>query len=424
MHDYRWTADTGDLVIRVADNCADLEETWRRLQAVSACTAFQTFEWVSALLETVGRVQGVEPRIVLVGDGSGRPLMLLPFALRKTRGLHLLEFIDFKVSDYNAPIIRREFARTLTAQTFERLWHQILAAVGAVDAVRFEKMPAKIDDVPNPMSFLSCVQEEQSHYARLDGTYEKYLAGRSTNARQGTLRKRRKLAKQGGLTFLHATNGQDADRLVEAMIRQKSRRYRSTGVADLFDDRSYADFYRTIAQRDFGGLIHVSGLMLDDRPVGTVFGTEFRGRLCLLMPTFDADFSYFSPGRMLILDLIHWCYAQKISVLDFTWGDEEYKCGWTNDSLPLYTHCRGLTWRGHFWARSTRAKVVGYRFAKRQLQRSGPLFAAAKKLRTLIRSLQRHGRPDTLPSWESAGARVRPLTDSAPDNAAVRTDDG
>src|SRR5688572_4098107 len=92
---------------------SEIEPQWRKAQEYCDCYGFQTFEWLSTWHETIGAAERIEPRIVHVADACGNTLMLLPLAIQQRFGLSFLTFLGGVVTDYNAPIIRADFAASL-----------------------------------------------------------------------------------------------------------------------------------------------------------------------------------------------------------------------------------------------------------------------------------------------------------------------
>jgi CelD/BcsL family acetyltransferase involved in cellulose biosynthesis len=91
-----------NLKIEVFRSHEPLRTVWTALQDAACSTAFQTYSWISLLLDKVGNALSATPAIVLVSSESGTPLMLIPLAERRHGPMRVLEFVDFGISDYNA----------------------------------------------------------------------------------------------------------------------------------------------------------------------------------------------------------------------------------------------------------------------------------------------------------------------------------
>src|SRR5262245_126470 len=79
-----------------ADYCA--------LHANSDATVFQSPAWLDALHRDVAPSFGAVQAAVTVGDQDGRLMMLLPLVRRSQHGATVLEFADFGLCDYHAPV--------------------------------------------------------------------------------------------------------------------------------------------------------------------------------------------------------------------------------------------------------------------------------------------------------------------------------
>jgi CelD/BcsL family acetyltransferase involved in cellulose biosynthesis len=337
--------------IHVFNRCEQIRPVWLQLQDTACGYAFQSFAWISALLETHGTGNGTRPALVLVTTSSGDPLMLTPLMVRARHGIQILEFIDFGLADYNAPLIDAEFARALDADGFRALWSRILETVGPVDAAVLDKIPARIGQVDNPFLYLGhepCAMSMQLH---ISGSFDAYFQARSANLRADTRAKLRRLSRLNPVSFEIIREREKASQVLETMLAQKSRRYRDTGATDHTLNPARRRFYETICAREAdGGLVQVSTLMVGEGAgavaVATHVGMVHRGRFYMLMLASDyGDYARYSPGRLMLCEMIRWSFEQGLEVFDFTVGDESYKVGWTNAEVPLYTHRQSFTIR-------------------------------------------------------------------------------
>ena len=107
--------------ITVYTTLADAERVWRAAVAACACYVFQTFEWTSVWMNTIGSAQRVAACVVDVAAADGRTLMLLPLGIYQTRYFTSLQFLGGDATDYNAPVIDRAFASEISAVGFAKL---------------------------------------------------------------------------------------------------------------------------------------------------------------------------------------------------------------------------------------------------------------------------------------------------------------
>ena len=131
------------------------------------------------------------------------------------------------------------------------------------------------------------------------------------------------------------------------MIKQKSRRYIETGSWDMLSIKEYKNFYLNL-ERKLGelGNIHVSYLSLDKKIIATHWGILDRKNSILfyLMPSHDnIKWSKYSPGRLLMIELLKWCEQNKIKILDMTSGNELYKIVWSNKNMTIHNFLDSIT---------------------------------------------------------------------------------
>jgi CelD/BcsL family acetyltransferase involved in cellulose biosynthesis len=332
------------LKIEVFRSHEPLRAVWTALQDEACCTAFQTYNWMSLLLDTVGKALSATPAIVLVSSGRGIPLMLLPFAERQQGFVRVLEFIDFGLSDYNAPVIRREFAADLARRDFSPIWRQILDCIGTADAVDLRKMPPAVEGAPNPLTRLICQPDMVAFNCRLSSDFTEYIKARGGHMNGELRRTRRKLEAMGPVELKVATDAQAAAAMMKATIEYKSAWCRATGSPDQISKPAYADFYHAVARQQVGSMAHTSALMVGDRMIAGNFGLVWRGRFYGLIQSSDFEnYRSYSPGNHLLVEVIRWCCENGVSVFDFSIGSESYKGRWADDEEQLYQYRQAVS---------------------------------------------------------------------------------
>ena len=194
-----------------------------------------------------------------------------------------------------------------------------------------------------------------------------------------TRRKRKRLSELGNLRFIIAENKSEIGKITNTTIKQKSRRYRETGVFDIFKIKEYRNFYRKLNQ-DLGflGKVHVSALYLDEKIISTHWGFISSDCFYYIMPTYEGEsFIKFSPGRLLLENLIKWSIEKGIRVFDFTIRNEDYKYRWGNYVITLSESVNPVTIKGVIYSLFLKLK---YKIKKMTLVAN-----IAKKIYNLIR---------------------------------------
>ena len=334
--------------ISVYRSVSGCETVWRQAVAGGACFAFQCFEWLAAFEETIGAAEGVEPLLVHVADRAGRTLLFLPLCLERQGRLRMVTFLGGAVTDYGAPIIDPQFAATVTPREMARLLAAAVSLAPRADLVWLRRMPRSIEGVRNPLAELPGARHNENGHALLlpdapDGFR------RSSNNR----RKRRQLAQLGPLEFRNPpASSPEAAAILAVLARQKSRRWLETVRWDMFAKPGYLAFYERLSSAGLDSAeVHVSALAVGDTVIAAHWGVVFRGRFYFLLIGREAGaWDRYSPGRLLIEELIGWCAREGgIGVFDLTAGEEGYKREWTDHSLPLFEYLAPLSAAGRWF---------------------------------------------------------------------------
>ena len=319
-----------------------VEARWREAWPRMAATAFQSFDWVRIWYETLGRRQGWKPCIgeLRADSPDGPTVLLLPLGFRREGLLRVMGFLGAELLDYQAPLIDPDFARAVTPAHAARMWRGLIDILPSVDVVRTRRMPETIGGVTNPFANVPGARHtEFAHAAMLPATFADYAAERDSGLLANTRRKMRRLSEAGTVRLVTRVETPADYRLaMDAMVEQKSARWRATGAVDAFALPGYREFFERLATEPLQGVTSVASvLLLDEKPLATHWGMQMGGVLYWLMPSYDTAHARFSPGRLLMEALLRRCIEDGLSEFDFTAGDEGYKQQWANRDLRLFS---------------------------------------------------------------------------------------
>jgi CelD/BcsL family acetyltransferase involved in cellulose biosynthesis len=237
------------------------------------------------------------------------------------------------------------------------LWKRIVKALPGFDVANLEKIPDTIGGQPNPLRAVAAEPQAFSGYAlRLAGTWAEIA--RSLPRGQDSRRKRRRLQDVGVVTFRIARSAAEIDQFLEALVRQKRRRYLETRGLDGLARPGYLDYLRqSTLQLSGSGRVQLSALFCGDVIVAAHWGIVAADRFYYLMPSFEAgDWLKFSPGRLIVEDLLEWCAGEHIRLFDFGVGDEPYKTEFSADRIPLWHGLHARTPVGSAYAAIRRGR--------------------------------------------------------------------
>jgi CelD/BcsL family acetyltransferase involved in cellulose biosynthesis len=168
---------------------------------------------------------------------------------------------------------------------------------------------------------------QRSPMIELADGYEQYVArvrARSKDVLTQVARRRRKLGREvGEVTFEWQTTDRDA---LDALVAWKSAQYRETGVWDRFAEPWIVDVVRTLAatsDAELTGLL--STLRAADELVAAHFGLLGHDRIAWWFPAYDTKFAAYSPGLILLLDLVADAATRGVPLIDLGRGEHHYK---------------------------------------------------------------------------------------------------
>ena len=117
---------------------------------------------------------------------------------------------------------------------------------------------------------------------------------------------------------------------------------------------------------------------MNDEIVATHWGAVYQNRFYYLMPTItNGPLRSYSPGRLLLEDLVEWSIAQRLSLFDVTIGGAEYKRDWCDGEMALFEHLRIATPFGF--------PYLGYIRLRRRVRKSSRVWNVVKFLYSGLR---------------------------------------
>lgn len=75
----------------------------------------------------------------------------------------------------------------------------------------------------------------------------------------------------------------------------------------------------------------------DTSPIAISLSYHFRNVMFAAVTSFDNTFYHYSLGRQMFVEQLHWCYQNKIDLLDTGWGEFDYKMKFSNAVYQYHT---------------------------------------------------------------------------------------
>lgn len=150
--------------------------------------------------------------------------------------------------------------------------------------------------------------------------YEAWVKGRAGSHSGDPKRARRRIERElGPLQFVLDDRRPEA---FDATVRWKSSQYLATGLPDMFAARANVTLFRELHAR---GVLQVSALWAGTTLMATHFGAHTDRRLAWWVPAYEPALGKYSPGKLLLEELMKASHAAGDLEFDFLIGEEAYK---------------------------------------------------------------------------------------------------
>jgi CelD/BcsL family acetyltransferase involved in cellulose biosynthesis len=367
--------------IDVIGDFAGAEATWRAMEnAQHSCTPYQRFDFVSAWQRNVGAREGLTPFIVIAYDGERRPLMLLPLAVRHAYGARCASFMGGKHSTFNMALWDKEFAATATRAELDGLI-AALAARHEADVLALHQQPLRWRDLPNPIALLA--HQPSANDCPLlkmePGAAPATLLSKSF--RQRLKGKERKLQPLPGYRYHVAGTDADVTRLLDWFFRIKPLRMAEQKLPDVFAEPGIEDFIRNACAAPVVGgnrVIDIHALECDEEVIAIFAGVADGYRFSMMFNTYTmSPNSKYSPGLILMRNIIDHYAGQDYRALDLGIGSDDYKRMFCKDDEPIFDSFIALSQRGKLAA----GVMSALNRTKRMVKHNPALLEMAQKLR-------------------------------------------
>lgn len=371
---------TVDVVCRLDE----AEPVWRELESRHAShTPYQRFDFLAAWQRHVGEREGAATLVAIARDAERRPLALLPLACFRNYGVNVAGFMGGKHSTFNMPLWDRDFAAAATEADMSALIAGI-ADHGHADVLALYQQPMSWRELKNPLALLShqpCVNDcpvllmepgaEPS--VRISNSFRRRLKG-----------KERKLQPAPARSYM-ATEDSDITRLLDWFFQVKPLRMAEQKLPNVFADPGVEEFVRAACLARLGGggrAIDIYVLECDAEIIAIFAGVADGHRFSMMFNTYTMSANAkFSPGLILMRDIIDHYAKADYRALDLGIGSDDYKRLFCKNDEPIFDSFIALTMRGRMAA----SALSGLNRTKRMVKQNPALLDMAQKLRGALR---------------------------------------
>ncbi len=320
------------LQIEVVDDPAPLPGFalgWTALAAADAATPFQTCPWHLAWWELVGRHEpDAKPHFVMFYK-SGRLCALAPLAIWQVEDGPVVRFSSDPWADYHDLLVDR--AQVSPQAVYTALQEHLREGLAASRWTRVELLELP---VWSPLTAFLTALPATAPTARMDpgtvcprldladpASYQRATAKREYEVKQ------RRLERRGRLECRHHTHqGHIAERMPEFMAMHLRQWLGRPDCGLTFDRPDMIRFYEgCVPLLGAAGLLLLSELLLDGRPIAYYFGFLHRRTFWGYRTTYDTSLRKHSPGGVLHHLMFRHLWEQGYETFDFMRTDHPYK---------------------------------------------------------------------------------------------------
>ena len=327
-----------DLKIKIYKSFdSTLKKEWDEFEINSENYCFQNFYWLNNWYDKYKINQLIKPFVIIVYKNE-KVISILPFVIHKLKFIRILKWMGGEHSDYMGGLFSKKF--DLEKKEFIFLWKMIKKELPYFDIFHFYNQPEQIGNIENPfIKYLDSVKTGYSSGVKIENNFENYIQNNlKKKFLSDTKRSFNHLASKGNLKFkiYNNKNIKEKTDFIEKILEQKILRLRHLKIKNNFTEnikKFYTEFNNDLFKY---GYLHLSSLELDGKILASHWGIVYKDVFYYLLPSITKnDLMKFSPGRLLLYNLIKWGYENKIKKFDLTLGEESYKKEWTNSKINL-----------------------------------------------------------------------------------------
>ena len=186
--------------------------------------------------------------------------------------------------------------------------------------------------------------------------------------------RQRKLEREGSLLFRSVTGGPSLDRDLDEFLKLEAAGWKGRSGTAILSQRSTERLYREFAHAAAKeGWLRLNLLELDGTLIAGSYDCMFAQTGYLLKTTFSESHGRFSPGLVLLGEVLQAGIEEDIRGYDFLGDADIYKTRWTSEVRPrmqIFAY-RGLARPGYVYRKTLRPMLKSARDRLNRSPRSG-----------------------------------------------------
>lgn len=351
-------------IVTSADRFRDLAAAWATLWRPADGSVFQSHAWISAWHGTLPPDSGQRLNVALAWR-DGVLVGAMPLAIRRHRGLRVLEWAAKACSDYCDVLVAPGEHRDALAR---QLWEAVRNAGGFDLAYLSHIAPEAAasslaaDGSGEAAPLCWGRRSETSLRVRTAGPPggEAWFETLSKKARQNYRRGHKALAESGTATFRLLEPYEPLGPVLDRMVALKRDWLSRTGQSSALVADGAGILEALVGALARTGRLRVFVLECNGELVAGSVNFAEHGRLMAFFAAYDPAYERASPGMLIMVDYVKWAFDRGLGEIDFLCGAEEYKRRFCTAEVELRSAVAALTLAGHAALLADRAaEVIG-----------------------------------------------------------------
>jgi CelD/BcsL family acetyltransferase involved in cellulose biosynthesis len=365
--------------VDIVTDLAQAEPAWRALEdEAQFCTPYQRFDLLGPWQSLVGARENSTPLIVIAYDAERRPLVLMPLALMREHGMRVARFMGGKHTTFNMALWDKDFAREVSGDDLAELL-AALRAKNVADVLALTQQLRHWHDILNPFATLP-KQASANDCPVLSMVPGDPPQNRISNSFRRRLKSKERKLQSPGYRYHVATSETDVDRILDWFFRVKPMRMAEQKLPNVFAEPGVENFVRRACRASHAGgrAIDIHTIECDDEVIAMFAGVADGHRFSMMFNTYTMSArSRYSPGLILMRNIIDHYAAKGYRALDLGIGSDDYKRLFCKGDEPIFDSFIPLSARGRIAALAMSA----LNRLKRQVKRNPMLLRLAQSLR-------------------------------------------
>lgn len=313
----------------------ELISYWKDFEDKNDIYFYQSFDWLKTYIDIF-----LNKKINLLKIGivfkNQEVLMIIPMQVTKKFDSLFLEWIGNEVVDFMCPLISKKL--TINKNNFDAIWASFLKKIKKYDVILLKKQPEFIKSIQNPFTIFLKKDNEKKYFLieNHKKSWDEYFSSIFNSKHKYNLEiSIRKLEKFGRLLFQQAASYEEKIKVINIVMKNKKLQYLKEKNSNLLNFNKLENFYLNLLLLEEEKKIkkfsfQISTLKLNDNVIAGCIGVVEKDSYNYLIPTYDDELKKYSPGIILLKNIVNWSFLNKILIFNFGDGDESYKKKWSN----------------------------------------------------------------------------------------------